>query len=77
MNKEYSDITLICKDCGKEFIWKAGEQRFYAEKELQTPVRCKDCRQARKQMFEEKSQEQTNDEFEKMLEDWKSRTIKF
>ena len=53
MNKEYKDITLGCKDCGKEFIWKAGEQRFYAEKELQAPVRCKDCRQVRKQKFEE------------------------
>ena len=26
----YEDKTLICKDCGKEFIFSAGEQEFYA-----------------------------------------------
>lgn len=45
----YEDKTLICKDCGKEFIFSAGEQEFYAEKGLQNePQRCKDCRMARK-----------------------------
>ena len=45
----YEDKTLVCKDCGKEFIFTAGEQEFYAEKGFQNePLRCKDCRQARK-----------------------------
>ncbi len=45
----YEDKTLICKDCGKEFIFSAGEQAFYAEKGFQNePTRCKDCRNARK-----------------------------
>lgn len=45
----YEDKTLVCKDCGKEFIFSAGEQEFYAEKGFQNePLRCKDCRQARK-----------------------------
>ncbi|MCQ2462571.1 MAG: zinc-ribbon domain-containing protein [Clostridia bacterium] len=45
----YEDKTLICKDCGKEFIFSAGEQEFYAEKGLQNePQRCKECRMARK-----------------------------
>ncbi len=45
----YEDKTLICKDCGKEFIFSAGEQEFYAEKGFQNePIRCKDCRIARK-----------------------------
>ena len=26
--KEFNDITLICKDCGKEFIWTSSEQAF-------------------------------------------------
>ncbi len=45
----YEDKTLICKDCGKEFIFTAGEQEFYAEKGFQNePQRCKECRVARK-----------------------------
>lgn len=45
----YQDKTLVCKDCGKEFVFTAGEQEFYAEKGFQNePVRCKSCRDARK-----------------------------
>ena len=45
----FEDKTLICRDCGKEFIFTAGEQEFYAEKGFQNdPVRCKACRDARK-----------------------------
>ena len=28
----FQDKTLTCKECGKEFIFTAGEQEFYAEK---------------------------------------------
>ncbi len=28
----YSDKTLICKDCGVEFLFRVPEQEFYAEK---------------------------------------------
>ncbi len=45
----FEDKTLICKDCGKEFVFTAGEQEFYAEKGFQNePVRCKECRSNRK-----------------------------
>ena len=45
----FQDKTLICKDCGAEFIFTAGEQEFYAEKGFTNePQRCKDCRVARK-----------------------------
>lgn len=30
----YEDEKLVCEDCGKEFIFTAGEQEFYAEKGL-------------------------------------------
>ena len=44
------DKTLVCKDCGKEFIFTVGEQEFYKEKGFDNePVRCPDCRRARKQ----------------------------
>ena len=43
-------MTLICKDCGSEFVFSAGEQAFYAEKGFENkPVRCANCRRARKQ----------------------------
>ena len=45
----YEDKTLVCKECGEEFVFTAGEQEFYAEKGFQNePVRCKSCRDARK-----------------------------
>lgn len=45
----YEDKTLVCKDCGKEFVFTAGEQEFYAEKGLlNEPKRCKNCLAARK-----------------------------
>lgn len=41
----FEDKTLSCKDCGKDFIFSAGEQEFYAEKGFENePVRCRDCR---------------------------------
>ena len=44
-----ADRTLTCKDCGSEFIFTEGEQAFYVEKGFENdPVRCADCRKARK-----------------------------
>lgn len=42
------DKKIICKDCGQEFTFTAGEQEFYEERSLKTPARCKSCRKARK-----------------------------
>lgn len=45
----YTDKILICKECGREFVFTAGEQEFYAEKGFQNePTRCRDCRIKRK-----------------------------
>ena len=45
----FSDKTLTCKDCNKEFVWTAGEQEFYQQKGFENPpFRCPDCRQNRK-----------------------------
>lgn len=45
----YEDKTLICKECGKEFVFTAGEQEFYAEKGFQNePQRCMECRRAKR-----------------------------
>ncbi len=45
----YEDKTLVCKDCGAEFVFTAGEQEFYASRGFENePQRCKTCRDARK-----------------------------
>ena len=45
----FEDKTLVCKDCGKDFIFSTGEQEFYAEKGFENePVRCRDCRDSRR-----------------------------
>lgn len=43
------DITLVCKDCGEEFLFTVGEQEYYKEKGLENqPKRCLKCRRAKK-----------------------------
>jgi CxxC-x17-CxxC domain-containing protein len=45
----YEDKTLVCKECGNEFTFTAGEQQFYAEKGFENePKKCKACRDAKK-----------------------------
>lgn len=45
----YEDKTLSCKDCGRNFVFSASEQEFYAEKGFENePGRCPECRSARK-----------------------------
>ena len=49
-NMDFEDKKLNCKECSKEFVWSAGEQKFYADKGLQNPPgRCPDCRKMKKE----------------------------
>lgn len=59
-----ADKTIVCKDCGNEFVFTEGEQAFYKEKGLEhEPVRCPECRKARKaQRAENKQPEQQAEE---------------
>ena len=44
-----TDQTLRCRECGREFVFTAGEQEFYLSRGLMnTPSRCPECRAARK-----------------------------
>ncbi len=53
----FADITITCRDCGKEFIFTAGEQEFYAQKGfLHDPIRCPECRRERKQSIAKRKQ---------------------
>mgnify|MGYP000866502864 CR=1 len=45
----YTDKVLTCKECGREFVFTAGEQEFYAERGFDNePQRCKECRDKRR-----------------------------
>jgi len=45
----FVDKTLTCRDCGRAFVFTAGEQQFYQSRGLvNEPGRCADCRRARK-----------------------------
>ena len=46
---ENKDQIIVCKDCQREFVFTEGEQEFYAQKQFSAPLRCKECRQAKKQ----------------------------
>ena len=42
---------ITCQDCGQEFIFTDNEQKFYAEKGFLPPKRCKECREKRKEAY--------------------------
>ncbi len=45
----FEDETIVCAQCGKEFLFSAGEKQFYKEKGLKNkPKYCRECRAAKK-----------------------------
>ena len=49
----YQDMLIACIDCSDEFIWTAGEQQFFHDKELlNPPKRCKQCKKAKTRRLE-------------------------
>lgn len=45
----FTDKTLTCVDCGREFVFTASDQEFHASRGFANePKRCPDCRRARK-----------------------------
>ncbi len=45
----FADKSLVCRECGREFTFTAGEQEFFAQKGFTNePGRCPECRSARK-----------------------------
>lgn len=44
---------ITCKDCGIPFIFTSGESRFYESHGWGNPIRCKNCREKKKQRRQE------------------------
>ena len=43
--EQFQDRALKCIDCGAEFIFSAGEQQFFHDKNFKNePKRCKACK---------------------------------
>lgn len=42
------DKVIVCRDCGSEFVFTAGEQSFFSERGFLDPVRCPACRSQRR-----------------------------
>lgn len=41
----FEDKKLVCRDCGVQFVWTAGEQDFFSSKGFtNVPSRCPECR---------------------------------
>lgn len=49
--KSYSDLKIICRDCGKEFLFSAKSQRYFEKQGWDKPKRCKCCREHRNTVF--------------------------
>lgn len=49
---EFQDKVLKCVDCGSDFVFTAGEQLFFHDKQFKNePKRCKACKGKRSQML--------------------------
>lgn len=50
---DFADLLIPCIDCSDDFVWTAGEQIFFRDKQLQNPPkRCKGCKKAKNQRLE-------------------------
>lgn len=59
---QYEDKSLSCADCNQTFIFAAGEQQFFAEKNLtNVPRRCPTCRVNRRLIRDGKDTGQCTD----------------
>ena len=62
ISRHMEDINKKCVDCGEEFVYTVNDQQFYSTKvdaktgeSFLPPKRCRSCRIAKKQRYENKT----------------------
>jgi ssDNA-binding Zn-finger/Zn-ribbon topoisomerase 1 len=53
LGREPDGQVINCLECDAQFTFSAGEQRFFKERQFDTPKRCPSCRERRKKEREE------------------------
>lgn len=52
------DQKIVCTECGQEFDFTEGEQKFFIDKGFPAPIRCPECRKAKKANGNNKKQKE-------------------
>ena len=50
-NHDGEDKEIVCRDCGKVFVFSIGEQEFYKSKNFAFPQRCRQCAKKKRSRF--------------------------
>lgn len=53
----FFDKGMTCRDCGAGFVWTAGEQSYFQQRELAEPKRCHHCRKTKREAVARKTAE--------------------
>jgi DNA repair exonuclease SbcCD ATPase subunit len=61
------DISLTCRQCGREFLFAKAEQEFYEQKGFAFPIRCQECRSMKQSQLQRLICSQCGTEIEKGL----------
>ncbi|MGI6226218.1 MAG: TIGR03986 family CRISPR-associated RAMP protein [Peptococcales bacterium] len=64
---DFRDRTLVCKTCGKEFLYSASFQKKVAENNWSEPKNCSECNRERKGKRNFSSQPSKNDDLQRHL----------
>lgn len=52
-DQESQDKTIQCSTCSKDFVFAAGEQLYYKDRDFDLPKRCPSCRTEKRRQSNE------------------------
>ena len=52
-DKDFQDKTIPCSTCSNNFVFAAGEQLYYKDRDFDPPKRCASCRDEKRRQFNE------------------------
>jgi hypothetical protein len=53
LSLQFTDKTITCVQCGRNFVFTAREQLRHVVNDFQDPKRCKPCREERRRQNEQ------------------------